>query len=106
MLEADVVFFLHSGPSVGTRMVSTLWAVTFLVIKYRHMAVNPASSDLSALRNWLHDVNNRMGAILASAELLQLEQLPPQAAERRQTIEDKALEVREILRAISDHYFS
>lgn len=70
------------------------------------MAVNPASSDLSALRNWLHDVNNRMGAILASAELLQLEKLPPQAAERRQTIEDKALEVRDILRAISDHYFS
>lgn len=70
------------------------------------MAVNPASSDLSALRNWLHDVNNRVGAILASAELLQLEQLPPRAAERRQTIEDKALEVRDILRAISDHYFS
>jgi len=51
-------------------------------------------------------VNNRVGVILATAELLQLEQLPPQAASRRQTMEDKALEVREILRAISDHYFS
>ncbi len=51
-------------------------------------------------------MNNRVGVILATAELLQLEQLPSQAASRRQTIEDKALEVREILRAISDHYFS
>jgi hypothetical protein len=38
--------------------------------------------------------------------LLQLEQLSPRAAERRQTMEDKALEVREILQAMSEHYFS
>ena len=70
------------------------------------MAVDPTAPDLAALRKWLHDLNNRVGVILTTSELLQLEQLPPQAAERRQTIEDKALEVREILRAISDHYFS
>jgi len=70
------------------------------------MAVDPTAKDLAALRKWLHDLNNRVGVILTTAELLQLEQLPPQAAQRRQTIEDKALEVREILRAISDHYFS
>jgi hypothetical protein len=66
----------------------------------------PTPSDMAPLKQWLHDVNNRVGVILATAELLQLEQLPPQAFSRRQTIEDKALEVREILRAISDHYFS
>jgi len=66
----------------------------------------PTPSDMAPLKQWLHDANNRVGVILATAELLQLEQLPPQAISRRQTIEDKALEVREILRAISDHYFS
>ena len=74
--------------------------------KVRLMAVDPSSPDLAALKKWLHDVNNCVGVILTTAELLQLEQLPPQAVERRQTIEDKALEVRDILRAISDHYFS
>jgi len=67
---------------------------------------DPTPSDLAPLKQWLHDVNNRVGVILATAELLQLEQLPPQAPSRRQTMEDKALEVREILRAISDLYFS
>jgi len=62
--------------------------------------------ELAALRKWLHDLNNRMGVILATAELLQLEQLSPKAADRRKTIEDKALEVREILQAMSEHYFS
>ena len=66
----------------------------------------PSAQDLNALKKWLHDLNNRMGVILANAELLQLEALPPQAATRRQTIEDKAVEVRGIVRAISDHYCS
>lgn len=64
---------------------------------------DPASPD--PLKQWLHDLNNRVAVILNSAELLQREQLPPLAAQRRQSIEDKALEVREILRAISDHYY-
>jgi hypothetical protein len=64
-----------------------------------------SSQDLNALRKWLHDANNRLGVILATAELLQLEPLPPSAATRRQTIEEQTLEVREILRAISDRYF-
>jgi len=71
------------------------------------MSAAPArSEDLDPLKKWLHDVNNRVGAILATAELLQLESLSPQAATRRQVIEDQAVEMREILRAISDHYFS
>jgi hypothetical protein len=64
------------------------------------------SQDLNPLRKWLHDVNNRVGVILASAELLQMDPLPPQAASRCKAIEDQALEMREILRAISDHYFA
>jgi hypothetical protein len=65
-----------------------------------------SSQDLNPLRKWLHDVNNRVGVILASAELLQMDPLPPQVATRCKAIEDQALEMREILRAISDHYFS
>ena len=64
------------------------------------------SPDLAALRKWLHDLNNRVGVILATAELLQLEELPPKASDRRKTIEDKALEVREILQNVSAHFFS
>ena len=71
------------------------------------MGTAPApSQNLDLLKKWLHDANNRVGAILATAELLQLERLSPQAANRRQVIEDQAAEMRDILRAISDHYFS
>jgi len=70
------------------------------------MSAAAPSQDLDALKKWLHDVNNRVGVILATAELLQLESLPPAAATRRKTIEDQALEVREVLRAISDRYFA
>jgi hypothetical protein len=61
--------------------------------------------ELKPLRKSLHDLNNRVGVILATAELLQLEQLGERARERSRVIEQKALEVREILRSISDHYF-
>ena len=71
------------------------------------MSAAPASSkDLDALKKWLHDVNNRVGVILTTAELLQLETLSPQADARRRVIEDKAVEVRDLLREISTHYFS
>jgi len=59
--------------------------------------------DVDALRKWLHQINNHMGVILATAELLQLEKLPPQVVERCHTIEGKAIEVRDVLRAIADH---
>jgi hypothetical protein len=58
------------------------------------------------LRKWLHQLNNHMGVILATAELLQLDQLPPRAVERCRTIETKSIEVRELLRSISDRYLS
>ena len=70
------------------------------------MSHNPTPPDKEALRKWLHDANNCLGVILASAELLQMDNLPPRSAERCQTIESKAMEVREILRSLSDSYFS
>jgi len=60
--------------------------------------------DVLPLRKWIHDLNNRVGTILATAELLQTEQLSPKAADRSRLIEMKALEARDILRQISDHY--
>ena len=60
---------------------------------------------LKPLKKSIHDLNNRVGVILATAELLQLEQLSSSARERSRIIEEKALEVRDILRSIADHYF-
>ena len=60
--------------------------------------------EILRLRKWLHDLNNRMGTILATAELLQMEQLSPKATERSRLIENKALEIRDIIRQISEHY--
>ena len=63
-------------------------------------------TDLQPLRKWIHELNNRVGVILATSELLQLEQLSPRATDRTRTIEAKALEVRELLRSVADHYFT
>ncbi len=62
--------------------------------------------DMQPLRQWIHDLNNRVGVILAASELLQLEQLAPKALSRTNTIEQKSLEVRDILRKIADHYLT
>jgi hypothetical protein len=70
------------------------------------MADSRIPTDMDALRQWLHQVNNHMGVILATAELLQLEKLPPQVVERCHAIETRAIEVRDVLRAISDHYLA
>jgi hypothetical protein len=70
------------------------------------METVPASQDLQPLRKWLHDLNNRVGTILSTTELMQMEVLSPQAEKRRQIIEEKTLEAGEIIRAIADHYLS
>ena len=62
--------------------------------------------DLKPLRQWIHDLNNRVGVILNTSELLLLEQLSPKATDRTRTIETKALEVRDLLRSMADHYLS
>ena len=62
--------------------------------------------DEKKLNKWLHDLNNHLGIILANAELLQLEQLSARAQERRKLIEEKSLELRQILRDFGDHLLS
>ncbi len=59
--------------------------------------------DEDRVREWLHDLNNRVGMVLANAELMQLEGLTPKALERARLIEEKTLEIREMLRSIGDH---
>jgi hypothetical protein len=62
--------------------------------------------DMQPLRKWIHDLNNRVGVILATSELLQLEQLSPKAMTRTRTIEQNSLEVRDILRNVADRYLN
>jgi hypothetical protein len=59
--------------------------------------------DETQMRKWLHDLNNRVGMILANAELMQLDQLSPRSLERTKLIEEKSLEVRQIVRSIGEH---
>ena len=61
--------------------------------------------DEDRVRKWLHDVNNRVGMVLANAELMQLEKLSPKALERTRLIEEKTLELRQIIRDMGDHLF-
>ena len=62
--------------------------------------------DEDRVRKWLHDLNNRVGMVLGNAELMQLESLTPKALERAKLIEEKTLEIREMLRNIGDHLLS
>ena len=57
------------------------------------------------VRKWLHDLNNRIGMVLANAELMQFEKLSPKALERTKLIEEKSLEIRQIVREMGDHLF-
>ena len=61
--------------------------------------------DQDKVRKWLHDLNNRVGMVLANAELLQLEKLSPKALERTKLIENKTLEIRQLIRDIADNIF-
>ena len=61
--------------------------------------------DEAKVKKWIQDLNNRVGMILANAELMQLESLTPKALERTKTIEGKTLEVRQLIRDLSDHLF-
>jgi hypothetical protein len=61
--------------------------------------------ELVLLRKFIHDLNNRVGTILATAEILQMDSsLSPKASERSTLIETKALEIREIIRHLTEHY--
>ena len=57
------------------------------------------------VRKWLHDLNNRVGMVLANAELMQFENLSPKALERTKLIEEKTLEIRQLIREMGEHLF-
>ena len=59
--------------------------------------------DEDKVRKWIHDLNNRVGMVLANAELMQLEKLTPKALERTKLIEEKTLEIRQLIRDLGDH---
>ena len=59
--------------------------------------------DEDKVKKWIHDLNNRVGMVLANAELMQLEKLTPKALERTKLIEEKSLEIREIIRNLGEH---
>ncbi len=61
--------------------------------------------DEEKVKKYLHDLNNRVGMILANAELMQMEQLSAKARERTKLIEEKSLELRQLIRDIGDHLF-
>jgi hypothetical protein len=59
--------------------------------------------DQEKVRKWIHDLNNRVGMVLANAELMQIEKLSPKALERTKVIEAKTLEIRQLIRDMTDH---
>ena len=59
--------------------------------------------DEDKVRKWFHDLNNRVGMVMANAELMQLEKLTPKALERTKLIEEKTLEIRQLIRDLADH---
>jgi hypothetical protein len=59
--------------------------------------------DEEKVRKWFHDLNNRVGMVLANSELMQLEKLTPKALERTRLIEEKTLEIRQLIRDLADH---
>jgi len=61
--------------------------------------------DEEKVKKYLHDLNNRVGMILANAELMQMEQLSAKARERTKLIEEKSLELRQLIRDLGDHLF-
>ena len=59
--------------------------------------------DEDKVKKLLHDLNNRVGMVLANAELMQFEKLTPKAIERTRLIEDKTLEIRQLIRDLTEH---
>jgi hypothetical protein len=59
--------------------------------------------DEEKVKKWLHDLNNRISMVMANAELMQLEKLSPKALERSKLIEEKSLEMRQLVRDIGEH---
>jgi hypothetical protein len=55
------------------------------------------------VKDWIHALNNKVGAVLGQAEMLRIEGLPARALERTKLIEEQALEIRRLIRQMTDH---
>ena len=62
--------------------------------------------DLEFLKTAIHDLNNRVGVVLATSELLQMSMTESKAQTRAALIEKKSLEAREILQRLAERYFN
>ena len=65
----------------------------------------PSTEELEYLKQAIHDLNNKIGVILTSSELLQLDAAEGKAKSRYELIEQKALDAREILSQMARRYF-
>ncbi len=65
----------------------------------------PSTDELEYLKTAIHDLNNRVGVILTSSELLLMDAPEGKTRDRYGVIEQKALEAREILRGMSKRFF-
>jgi hypothetical protein len=61
--------------------------------------------EIEYLRTAIHDLNNHLGIMMATAELLQMGMPDGRSRSRLEVIESKALEAREILKEMSRRYF-
>jgi hypothetical protein len=61
--------------------------------------------ELEYLRTAIHDLNNRVGVVLATSELLQMGMTEGKPLTRSALIEKKALEARDILQKLAARYF-
>lgn len=68
------------------------------------IARNP-TDDREFLRLAIHDLNNCIGVILASAELVQLEMSDAKHRQRIAVLEEKAQEARRIVEELSSRAF-
>jgi hypothetical protein len=97
------VFLVSSGTPSAARRDRRLTLPAQETMNTRHGVLHCPVMDEDKVRKWVHDLNNRVGMVLANAELMQLERLPPKAFERTKLIEEKTLEIRQLIREMTDH---
>jgi|RhiMetdeSRZDD1v2_1073273.scaffolds.fasta_scaffold864546_2 hypothetical protein len=97
------VFLVHLARPCRRRRDCRLTLPAQETMNTRRAVLHCRVMDEDKVRKWVHDLNNRVGMVLANAELMQLEKLPPKAFERTKLIEEKTLEIRQLIREMTDH---
>jgi len=97
------VFLVHLARPCRRRRDCRLTLPAQETMNTRRAVLHCRVMDEDKVRKWVHDLNNRVGMVLANAELMQLEKLPQKAFERTKLIEEKTLEIRQLIRDMTDH---